>query len=231
MPKMIYLVEDDENMREFMRYVLQSAGFTVACFEHGEDFLLHAKKRIPNLILLDIILPGLNGLDLIKMIRSSERLKNIPVIFVTARDTEMDIVQGLDLGADDYITKPFATLELVARIKAALRRSGNIIIDSKLHYKDLDIDTQSHEVFKCTKKIDLTLKEYQLLLCFLENKGRIMTREQLLQWLWNNDHDGKSRTIDMHVKTLRQKIGDTFRNQTYISTIRGIGYKLENEWS
>lgn len=230
MSKEIHLVEDDENMRELIRCTLYTAGFEVTCFERGEDFLFHAKKQIPNLVLLDIMLPGMNGFEVMKMIRNSERLKNIPAIFVTARDSEMDKAQGLDLGADDYIVKPFGVFELVARAKAALRRSGNIRVDSKIHYKDLDIDMQSHEVYKSSRKLVLTLKEYQLLLCLIENKGRVMTRGQLLHCLWNDDHDGKSRTIDMHVKTLRHKIGDTSRNQAYISTIRGVGYKLENEW-
>jgi two-component system alkaline phosphatase synthesis response regulator PhoP len=230
MPKTIHLVEDDASTLELIRFALQSAGFAVTCFENGEDFLFQAKKQIPGLVLLDIMLPGMSGFEIIKAIRSSERLKNIPVIFVTAKDTEMDKAQGLDLGADDYITKPFGTLELVARVKARFRRSGNILIDSKLHYKDINIDVQSHEVYRGKQKVDLTLKEYQLLLCLLENKGRVLTREELIRKLGRDSRDGKSRTIDMHVKSLRHKLGDSFHDQTYISTIRSVGYKLENEW-
>jgi len=225
----IYLVEDDENIRELIRYALDSAGFKVVCFERGDEFLSVAKNSVPELILLDIMLPGANGYEILKQIRSSERLRAIPVIFITAKGTEMDKVQGFDLGADDYIVKPFGVLELIARVKAVLRRGSGLPAASRLKYKDIEIDTQSREVLKGLEKIELTLKEYELLLCFLENRGRVLTREQLLEKIWGYDYAGETRTVDMHVKTLRQKIGDDPHNPVYISTMRGVGYKLENE--
>jgi two-component system alkaline phosphatase synthesis response regulator PhoP len=225
----IYLVEDDENIRELIRYALDQTGFKVVCFERGDEFLRVAKESVPELILLDIMLPGANGYEILKRIRSSERLKAVPVIFITAKGTEMDKVQGFDLGADDYIVKPFGVLELIARVKAVLRRGSGMPAASKIKYKDIEIDTQSREVYKESEKLDLTLKEYELLLCFLENRGRVLTREQLLEKIWGYDYAGETRTVDMHVKTLRQKLGDDPHTPVYITTMRGVGYKLENE--
>lgn len=226
----ICLIEDDENIRELIRYALSSAGFDTVCYEKGEDFLEHVNGLSPDLFLLDIMLPGKNGYEILKSIRANERFKQIPVIFVTAKGTEIHKVSGLDLGADDYIAKPFGVLELIARVKAVLRRSSNTISrqGKQLKYKDIILDTNSREVTKGQEKLDLTYKEYELLLCLIENKGRVLTREQLLEKIWGFDFIGETRTVDMHIKTLRQKIGDNITVPSYILTVRGVGYKLEN---
>lgn len=226
----ICLIEDDENIRELIRYALASAGFDTECYEKGEDFLEHANGQNPDLFLLDIMLPGKNGYEILKCLRKNERLKQIPVIFITAKGAEIDKVSGLDLGADDYIVKPFGVLELIARVKAVLRRSSNTLGQSgaQLKYKDITLDINSREVTKGPEKLDLTYKEYELLFCLMENKGRVLTREQLLEKIWGFDFIGETRTVDMHIKTLRQKIGDNIAEPNYIITVRGVGYKLEN---
>lgn len=227
----IFLVEDDENIRELIRYALSSAGFNLTSFEKGAEVMEQATKNPPDLFLLDIMLPGMNGYELLDLIRTSDRLKHIPAIFITAKGTEMDKVHGFDLGADDYIVKPFGVLELIARVKAVLRRGAGQIKDEpeQFHYKDILLDVKSREVYKNTDKIDLTYKEYELLLCLLENKGRVLSRDQLLEKIWGYDYIGETRTVDMHIKTLRQKLMDNTDNPHYIYTVRGVGYKLENE--
>jgi two-component system alkaline phosphatase synthesis response regulator PhoP len=224
----VFLVEDDENIRELIRYALGSSGFAAQCFETGEAFWDYAGTHTPDLILLDIMLPGVSGTELLQRIRGSKRLAGVPVIFITAKGTEVDKVAGFEMGADDYIVKPFGVLELIARVKAVLRRGGQPTPGQRLHYKDIEIDRNSREVFKSGSKIDLTLKEYELLVCFLENRGRVLTREQLLEKIWGYDFSGETRTVDVHIKTLRQKLGDSPSNPAYISTVRGIGYKLEH---
>jgi two-component system alkaline phosphatase synthesis response regulator PhoP len=226
----IYLVEDDENIRELIRYALSSAGFSITVFEKAGGVLEQAQKNAPDLFLLDIMLPGMNGYELLEKIRENSRLKYIPAIYITAKGTEIDKVHGFDLGADDYIVKPFGVLELIARVKAVLRRGTGPLKEEleQYEYKDLLLNTGSREVYKNGEKIDLTLKEYELLLCFLENKGHVLSRDQLLEKIWGYDYTGETRTVDMHIKTLRQKLKDSTDNPMYISTVRGIGYKIEN---
>ncbi len=227
----IFLVEDDENIRELIRYALSAAGFEINPFEKGADVLEQALKNPPDLFLLDIMLPGMNGYELLDLIRSNDRLTHIPAIFITAKGTEMDKVHGFDRGADDYIVKPFGVLELIARVKAVLRRGAGQVRDEpqRFQYKDILLDVKSREVYKNTDKIDLTYKEYELLLCLLENKGRVLSRDRLLEKIWGYDYIGETRTVDMHIKTLRQKLMDNTDNPSYIHTVRGVGYKLENE--
>ncbi|MGI6168092.1 MAG: response regulator transcription factor [Christensenellales bacterium] len=226
MASTVFLVEDDENIRELIRYALGSSGFEAECFETGEAFWDHAQQHTPDLILLDIMLPGISGMDLLQRIRNDKQLSVVPVIFITAKGTEVDKVAGFEMGADDYIVKPFGVLELIARVKAVLRRGGKPVTGQRLQFKDIEMDSGSREVFKGGKKIELTLKEYDLLTCFLENKNRVLTREQLLEKIWGYDFTGETRTVDVHIKTLRQKIGDNSANPIYISTVRGIGYRL-----
>ncbi|MGI6161025.1 MAG: response regulator transcription factor [Christensenellales bacterium] len=226
MNECVCIVEDDENIRELMRYALHSSGYKVCGFESGEAFFEAAAELKPNLLLLDIMLPGLSGYDVLRRVRQDEKMRDMPVIFITAKGTEVDKVHGFEIGADDYIVKPFGVMELIARVKAVLRRGGSRLAGTTLEYKDLSLDTDSRKVTISNEKTELTLKEYELLRCLLENRGRVLSREQLLEKVWGYDFEGETRTVDMHVKTLRRKLGDEPSRPIYIQTVRGIGYKL-----
>ena len=224
---MIYLLEDDQNIRKLIAYTLKSEGLDCLDFAIPSDFWKAFNEEKPSLALLDIMLPEEDGISILKKIRENSETSSIPVIMITARDTEFDMVSGLDAGADDYITKPFGMKNLVARIKAVLRRYYKTSEDTnkrkKLSFGKIEIDITNHTIFLDGKQIFLTLKEFDLLCFFIENKDKVLTRETLMNSIWNFDSNVESRTIDVHVKTLRQKLKDC---GDYIETIRGIGYKI-----
>lgn len=217
----IYCVEDDENIRELIIYALTSSGFEVRGFECATLFLDEVIKQKPNLVLLDIMLPDKDGMEILKELRTRADTSNIPVIMLTAKSSEIDKVRGLDKGADDYITKPFGVMELVSRIKAVLRRSD--LPNNKIKHQDIEMDIQSRKVTAGGKEVALTYKEFELLCYLLRNKGIVLTREKLMNAVWGFDFEGESRTIDAHIRTLRQKLGE---NGNIIETVRNVGYKV-----
>lgn len=221
--QLIYIVEDDKNIRELESYALKSVGYKTGEFESGEEFYEACQKRIPDLIMLDIMLSGEDGLTILKNIRSGQNTKNIPVIMVTAKSTELDKVKGFDLGADDYLPKPFGVMELVSRVKAILRRTQNHSSTGDYIYKDISIDDSKHVVTSGGNTIDLTYKEYELLKYLMKNISIVLSREKIMEKVWGFDYEGESRTVDMHIKTLRKKLGVSGE---YIKTVRNVGYKL-----
>lgn len=222
---MIYLLEDDSGIRNFVTYALNNSGFETEGFELPSVFWQAVNKKIPELILLDIMLPEEDGISILKKIRSDEKIKKIPVIMLTAKDTEYDKVHGLDSGADDYVSKPFGIMELLSRIKALLRRTaGNSTENIALTAGNICIYPSKHEVIADGVKINLTLKEYELLLWLMKNKDEVFSRDTLLQKIWGYGFSGESRTVDVHIRTLRSKLG---KSGDIIKTIRGVGYKAE----
>jgi len=220
---LIYLVEDDNSIRELVAYTLHSAGFDAEGFEKPSAFWVAMEKEIPSLILLDIMLPEEDGISILKKLRASTKTKKVPIILLTARGSEYDKVIGLDSGADDYIAKPFGMMELLARVKALLRRTEGESEAAEHILGELRVSQSRHEVTVGGNEVILTLKEFELLCLLLENKGRVMTRDQLLNSIWGYGFDGENRTIDVHIRTLRQKLGSCGQ---YIETVRGIGYKI-----
>lgn len=220
---MIYCVEDEKNIRELLVYTLEATGFSAKGLEDGSGLFKALEKEEPELILLDIMLPGDDGYAVLQKLKSDPRTKNIPVILVTARESEFDKVRGLDGGADDYITKPFGMMEFVARVKAVLRRCGKSGEERELTCGELRISVGRHEVFLEEHKLELTRKEFELLQYFVENKGMVMSRNQILGYVWGYDFDGETRTVDVHVRSLRQKLGDA---GDMLETVRGVGYRL-----
>ena len=222
--RMIWCVEDDPSIREIEVYALHSTGLEARGFADGAEFWEALEKEQPELVILDVMLPGEDGVAILKRLRADERYRDIPVIMATARSTEFDKVQSLDLGADDYITKPFGMMEMVSRVKAVLRRSQPKQTAALLKLDGLTLDENQHTVTIDGQRITLTYKEYELLRLFLSHPGMAFSREQLLQTVWNTDYAVETRTVDVHIRTLRQKLGDYGR---YIETIRGVGYRLE----
>lgn len=222
---MIYLVEDDSSIRELVIYTLQTTGLQTKGFGCAKDFWEAMKREEPRLILLDIMLPDEDGLSILKRLRKSPQTANTPVIMLTAKGTEYDKVVGLDSGADDYIPKPFGMMELVSRIKALLRRTEKEKKEVTYQVGTIELDLQKHSVMADGKVVALTFKEFELLCYLMENKGIVLNRDQLLSKIWGYDFDGETRTVDVHIRTLRQKLGDASR---YIETIRGVGYKMED---
>lgn len=221
---MIYILEDDENIRKLVAYTLESQGYETEGFERPEYFWEAMNKAAPSLILLDIMLPGEDGISVLGKIRRSVQHKSVPVIMLTARDTEFDVVAGLDAGADDYVTKPFGMMSLVSRIRAVLRRyehSGEL--SEVLEAGDIRVDVAGHSVHVNNSQVFLTVKEFDLLALLMQNRGMVMSREQLLDCVWKIDADIESRTVDVHIKTLRQKLGAAGE---LIETIRGVGYRV-----
>jgi two-component system alkaline phosphatase synthesis response regulator PhoP len=224
--KQVYIVEDDDNIREIVSYALTSAGFGTVGFAEGGPFFAALSKETPSLIILDIMLPGDDGMIILKKLKLSEATKGVPVIMLTAKGSEFDRISGLDTGADDYITKPFSVLEVIARVKAVLRRcESDSGVPSELHVGDVTLDDDRHTVTAGGGEITLTNKEYRLLQCLMLNEGIVLTRAKLLDRVWGFDYNGESRTIDMHVKSLRQKLGDS---GGMIKTVRNVGYKIED---
>lgn len=222
---MIYCVEDDGNIRELVVYTLKSTGFDAEGFEDGKKFFQGIEKNLPELVLLDIMLPGEDGISILKRLKAAPDTRDIPVIMVTAKGAEYDKVKGLDLGADDYVTKPFGMMELVSRIKAVLRRSGALRQETSdlLRVGEIEIDVKKHEVKVEGEVVRLTLKEYELLKRLMSHPDMVMTRDSLLEDIWGYDFDGETRTVDVHVRTLRQKLG---RSGEKIETVRGVGYRM-----
>ena len=221
---MIWCIEDDPSIREIEVYALNSTGFEARGFADGAEFWEALQTDTPELVLLDVMLPGEDGVTILKRLRTDERYQEIPVIMATAKGTEFDKVQSLDLGADDYITKPFGMMEMVSRVKAVLRRSQPKQPASIRKLGGLALDENQHIVTIDGQRVVLTYKEYELLRLFLSHPGMAFSRDQLLQTVWNTDYAVETRTVDMHIRTLRQKLGDYGR---YIETIRGVGYRLE----
>lgn len=222
---MIYLVEDDESIRELLVYTLSSQGMEAVGFSLPSDFWKALDKRIPDLILLDIMLPEEDGLEILGRLRKREETKQIPIAMLTAKGSEYDTVLGLDMGADDYIPKPFRMMELVSRVKALLRRSGKITEkpDTEYRLNNLYVSQKKHLVKVDNQEVTLTMKEFEVLLLLLSNPGIVFTRAQLLDEIWGYQFDGESRTVDVHIRTLRQKLGEMGH---CIETVRGMGYKI-----
>lgn len=222
---MIYLVEDDNSIRELVAYTFNTAGLEAEGFDKPSLFWEALEKRKPDLVLLDIMLPEEDGIQILQKLRQREDTKKLPVIMLTAKGSEYDKVMGLESGADDYVSKPFGMMELLARVKALLRRTEDLRPAQENRYiiGDLTVNQKRHEVLVKGEAVTLTKKEFDMLCYLLENKGMVLTRDQLLNQIWGYDFDGENRTVDVHIRTLRQKLGDC---GTYIETIRGIGYKI-----
>lgn len=222
---MIYLVEDDNSIRELVAYTFNTAGLEAEGFDRSSLFWEALEKRKPDLVLLDIMLPEEDGIQILQKLRQREDTKKLPVIMLTAKGSEYDKVMGLESGADDYVSKPFGMMELLARVKALLRRTEDLrpAQESRYVIGDLTVNRKRHEVFVKGEAVTLTKKEFDMLCYLLENKGMVLTRDQLLNQIWGYDFDGENRTVDVHIRTLRQKLSDC---GTYIETIRGIGYKI-----
>ena len=219
MVQMIFCVEDDDAIRELMMYTLQSAGFEARGFTGGDGFFEALQEKKPELVMLDIMLPGEDGISILKRLRAQTETSDIPVIMATAKGTEYDRVIGLDLGADDYLSKPFGMMEMLARIRAVLRRSDRGKTPALLRAGELELNTETYVVSVKGERVQLTLKEYKLLHTFMENTGRVYTRDQLLEMVWGADYIGETRTVDVHIGTLRMKLGEC---GDYIETVRGL---------
>ena len=223
----IWIVEDEEDIREIVIYALRTANFETMGFENGECFfaMLENKKiPSPDLVVLDIMLPGCDGLTILKKLRQNTQYQSLPIMMLTAKSSEHDKVKGLDLGADDYLAKPFGVMELISRIKALLRRSSFVPNDSQEYaYQNIKMNHTNRTVTACDIPLSLTFKEYELLYYLLINKGIVLSRDKILDAVWGYDYEGESRTLDMHVKRLRQKLGE---EGEHIKTIRNVGYKL-----
>ena len=218
----ISIIEDDESIREIVIYALNSAGFEAVGYENGGEFFDAIESGLPALVLLDIMLPEDDGLMILKRLRSSAYTKSLPVIMLTAKNSEYDKVKGLDTGADDYISKPFGVMELISRINAVLRRSEPLN-DAQMEVSGLTLDHSRREIRSGGELVKLTYREYELLYCLMLNKGLVLSRDKLMQSVWGYDFGGESRTVDMHIKSLRQKLG---ASGSMIKTVRNVGYKL-----
>ena len=227
MGKWIYYVEDDTSIRELVLYALKTAEFQVMGFENAASFYKRMKEQQPDLILLDIMLPDEDGVSILKKLKSRPDTENIPVIMMTAKSSEYDRVLGLDSGADDYITKPFGVMELISRVKAGIRRSDRSkgSAGEVLKIGELVLDEQKHEVYARGQAVSLTFKEFELLSYLMKNRGLVLSRDKILNTIWNYEYEGESRTVDVHIGSLRQKLGTC---GDFIKTIRGIGYKIED---
>jgi len=222
----IFCVEDDESIRELILYALKSDGYEAEGFETGIALTNAIKQNIPELILLDVMLPSDDGFSILKRLRENSNTKSIPVILLTAKTSEYDKVKGLDLGADDYITKPFGVMELLSRIRAVLRRSGKESTTSTVSCGGITVNSEKRLVLVGENICNLTFKEFQLLFFLMKNNSIVLSRDKLLQEIWGFDFEGESRTVDMHIKTLRQKLLDCGASDI-IKTVRSVGYKFE----
>lgn len=223
---MIAVVEDDESIREIELYTLKTTGFEATGYPDGAAFFAALKQKMPSLVILDVMLPNEDGISILKKLRAAPNTEHLPVILATARSSEYDKVKGLDLGADDYLVKPFGMMEMVSRVKAVLRRTQNSQDAEILTCGMIRMDSSSHTVAVDGQSIDLTLKEYELLHAFMKRPGMVYTRDQLLNEIWGMEYDGETRTVDVHIRTLRSKLG---KAGGCISTVRGIGYRMEVE--
>lgn len=220
---MIYIVEDDTAIRELEQYALQSSGYDAAAFESAEPFWQAMHSAAPELVILDVMLPGEDGFSILKKLRGAPSLRRLPVIMVTAKASELDTVRGLDCGADDYITKPFGIMEFLSRVRAALRRAAPEARPNVYTFHEILLDNARHSVTVQGAPVELTYKEYSLLQLLLEHTNLVVSRDTILQVVWGTDISVESRTVDMHIRTLRKKLGAAGR---YIATVRKVGYKL-----
>ena len=220
---LIYIVEDDESIREIETIALKNSNYIVSAFENAKEFYKKLDDLVPDLILLDVMLPDESGYDIVRKLRKRPATQDIPIIMVTAKTTEMDMIKGLDGGADDYIKKPFSIMELITRVKALLRRTAKEE-PKLLKLDDLVIDHERHVVTVNNEPVDLTYKEYELLRLLMGSQGIVMTREVIMRSVWDTDFEGETRTVDMHIKTLRHKLGDY---GSRIKTVRNVGYVIE----
>lgn len=221
---LIYIVEDDKNIREIESFALKNSGYSVSDFECAKDFYRQIAEKVPDCVLLDIMLPDEDGLEIVRKLRSIPDTKKVPIIMVTAKTTEIDKVKGLDMGADDYITKPFGVMELISRVKALLRRSMNMEEEKFLSTGDIFLDGEKHMVYVKDEPCDLTFKEYELLKLLIQNQGIVMSRDIIMERIWGINFEGESRTLDVHIKTLRQKLKTA---GSLIKTVRNVGYMVE----
>lgn len=229
--ELIYAVEDEVHIQQLVKYNLETNGYKVLSFDSGEGLLEEIRNSTPDLFILDLMLPGIDGLEVCRQLRSNPHTKSIPIIMLTAKSEEFDKVLGLELGADDYLTKPFSVRELVARVKAILRRVANTAPAEAetIKHGDILMDLTRHEVYKSGKLLDMPLKEFDLLKILLLNKGKVLSRELLLERIWGFDYYGETRTVDVHIRYIRQKIEEDDSNPVYIETVRGIGYRFNDK--
>ena len=220
---LIYIVEDDEGIREIEEFALKNVGHKVLGFENAKDFYKQLEDVIPDLVLLDVMLPDQNGNEIVKQLRSNSETKRLPIIMVTAKTTELDLIKSLDGGADDYIKKPFSVMELISRVKAHLRRTEPEEVKS-MSIHEITLNDEKHKVYVAGEYVNLTYKEYELLRYLMTNKGIVLSRNSIMGRIWGMTYEGESRTLDMHIKTLRQKLGDAGNR---IRTIRNVGYVIE----
>ncbi len=223
---MIWCVDDDSTIREIEVYTLTQTGFEARGFSDGVSMIEALKTEIPELIILDIMMPEMDGLEVLGILRSEEKYKNIPVIMATAKGTEMDKIGGLNSGADDYLVKPFGVMEMVARVKAVLRRTAKEDSSSDITVGLITFKENEHMVYADGEKVELTHKEFEMLKLFIRNPNIVFSRDKIMSRIWGTDYIGETRTVDMHIKTLRQKLGNTGGQ---IKTVIGVGYRLENE--
>lgn len=220
---MIYCVEDERNIRELLVYTLGTTGFEARGLSDGKELKKALKEEVPELILLDIMLPGEDGYRILEKLKQSPETSEIPIIMVTAKEAEYDKVRGLDGGADDYITKPFGMMEFIARVKAVLRRTKKHSQKQEYCFKGLKVHVERHQVFDNERAVELTLKEFELLRYLMENQGLVVSRDQILERIWGYEFAGETRTVDVHIRTLRQKLGES---GYLIETVRGVGYRI-----
>ena len=222
----IYVIEDDENIRQLVATALQAFGYQVNAFETAGEGIAALEKETPDLMLFDIMLPDIDGVEAVRQIRKNPAYETLPIMMLTAKNSELDKVAGLDAGADDYLTKPFGILELKARVQALLRRTARNRRTSVLTGQDITLNCDTRDVTKGDAPLELTFKEFELLKLLMENSERVMTRSELLNLVWGIDFEGETRTLDMHIRTLRQKLGDDAETPRYIRTVRGVGYRF-----
>ncbi len=220
----IYVIEDDENIRNLLTIALKGFGYEAEGFETAEEGLARMEEETPQLVIFDWMLPGMDGVTAIRQLRQKPEYAELPIMLLTAKEKELDKVVGLDCGADDYMVKPFGVLELSARIRSLLRRVKRSKQEDRLTYCGISVDKKTREVASSGRPVELTLKEFELLLYLLENQSRVVTRDELLNHIWGYEYDGETRTLDMHIRTLRQKLGE--EGGSCIKTVRGVGYRL-----
>lgn len=221
---LIYIVEDDQNIREIEAFALKNSGYQVQDFANAREFYKAVREKKPDAVLLDIMLPDEDGMEILQKLRKNPETKRLSIIMVTAKSTELDRVKGLDMGADDYIVKPFGVMELISRVKALLRRSGVEEQEKLLKVDEILMDDERHLVFAGDRQCDLTYKEYELLRLLMQNRGIVLSRDLIMDRIWDMNCDVESRTLDVHLKTLRAKLGDS---ASHIKTIRSVGYRME----
>lgn len=221
---LVYIVEDDESIREIEKIALENSGHTVVDFYNASSFLKKTGDKVPDLAILDIMLPDMDGYEIVRRLKNGKNTKKIPIIMVTARTTEVDMIRGLDIGADDYIKKPFSVIEFITRVKAVLRRTVDKEEVTMLSVGEVFMDNERHTVYVNNEPASLTYKEYELLKLLMANSGIVMTRNIIMDRVWGTEFEGESRTVDMHIKTLRHKLGES---GSRIKTIRNVGYVME----